>query len=79
MFKATGRLAEWTCAPALDKITVPVLLVSGKWDAERPFTIAPFFRLLSKVKWIELQNSSHTPHFEEREVFFQILDDFLRD
>jgi pimeloyl-ACP methyl ester carboxylesterase len=41
------------------------------------FVVKPFFDKIQKVKWVTLENSSHTPFFEERERYMQLVAEFL--
>jgi hypothetical protein len=41
------------------------------------FVIEPWFKAINKVKWVTLENSSHTAIWEERERYMQLCGDFL--
>ncbi|KAI0372054.1 alpha/beta-hydrolase [Pilatotrama ljubarskyi] len=47
-------------------------------DISQDFVVAPFFRGIEKVKWLTLEQSSHTPFYEERELFTQLVAAFLK-
>lgn len=40
------------------------------------FVVRPFFDGIQKVKWVTLENSSHTPFFEEHERYMRLVEDF---
>ena len=76
-FHITGSLKEWSIVGGLDKITVPTLLLNGKYDEAQDSVVLPYFRALKKVKWYTFAESSHMPQYEEREKYMQIVGDFL--
>jgi pimeloyl-ACP methyl ester carboxylesterase len=68
---------DWTSIGRLHLIHVPTLLINGRKDIAQDFVVEPYFEEIPKVKWITLENSTHTPFFEERERYFQLIADFL--
>jgi L-proline amide hydrolase len=60
-------------------IRVPTLLINGEYDFEADDVCAPFFRSIEKIKWVKFAQSSHMPHWEERERYMQVVETFLRD
>lgn len=73
----TGSLKDWIGSSDADKINVPTLLVNGRYDEVQDIAIAPWFEKIPQVKWIQLAESSHISHFEERERCMYFLADFL--
>jgi pimeloyl-ACP methyl ester carboxylesterase len=73
----TGTLKNWSIINELYKINVPTLLLNGRHDQATDEVTAPFFYGITKVKWVTLENSSHMPHFEERERFMEVVSKFL--
>ncbi|KAG9217608.1 hypothetical protein CCMSSC00406_0010427 [Pleurotus cornucopiae] len=67
IYHISGFVKDWSLIPELHKITCPMLLISSPHDVMQPNTIIPWFQGVSKVKWVELQNSTHMPMFEEPE------------
>ena len=76
-FFVTGTLKTWSIIPDLAKITVPTLLLNGRYDEVQASAVQPIFDGLMKVKWVTLENSSHMPHYEERERTIRLVADFL--
>ncbi|KAJ7149035.1 Alpha/Beta hydrolase protein [Mycena crocata] len=76
-FNVTGTLKTWTVVDDLPKITVPTLLINGRYEAAQDFAVAPFFHRMPKVKWVQFAASSHMPFFEEKERYLQVVGDFL--
>ena len=74
-----GRILKgWTIIDRLDQIRVPTFVINGRADIAQDFVVAPFFEKIRKVKWVTLENSSHTPMFEERERYIQLVGEFLK-
>lgn len=57
---------------------MPILLINGEEDYMTDEVIAPFFQYMDKVKWVKFANSSHVPHWEERERYMDVVDRFLQ-
>ncbi|KAH9945098.1 proline-specific peptidase [Epithele typhae] len=77
-FHITGSLKTWSIIPELPKINVPTLVLNGRYDEAQDSVVQPFFQhISSKVWWFTFANSSHMPHYEERELFMQRVGDFL--
>ncbi|KZP26593.1 proline-specific peptidase [Athelia psychrophila] len=76
-FTVVGPLKDWTIVDDIHKIKIPTLLLNGRYDGAQDFTMAPFFRDISKVKWVEFAESAHMPHVEETERYLEVVGDFL--
>jgi L-proline amide hydrolase len=76
-FHVIGTLKTWSVIDRLDRIAVPVLLVSGRHDEATPATVQPFADRIENVRWEIFENSSHLPHLEEQERCMQVIGDFL--
>ncbi|RDX56731.1 proline iminopeptidase [Lentinus brumalis] len=70
-------LKDWTIIDRLHLVRAPTFVINGRKDISQDFVVAPFFEGISKVKWVTFENSSHTPFWEERERFMQLVRDFL--
>ncbi|KAI0748166.1 proline iminopeptidase [Daedaleopsis nitida] len=70
-------LKDWSIVDRLHLIRVPTFVINGRKDISQDFVVAPFFARIRKVKWATFEHSSHTPFFEERERFMQLVGDFL--
>ena len=71
-------LNNWSIIDRLDQIDVPTLVINGRNDIAQDFVVAPFFQKIKKVKWITFENSSHTPMFEERDLFIKRISEFVQ-
>ncbi|KAF7348080.1 Proline iminopeptidase [Mycena sanguinolenta] len=78
-FHVTGPLKEWTMIQDAHKISVPTLLLNGRYDEAQDPVVAPFFHEIPRVKWVNFAESSHMSHFEERERFMEVVGKFLVD
>jgi len=76
-FKIIGSLKNWSIIDIVHKITYPTLLISAPTDEIQEPGIRPWFLGIPKVKWVELQNSSHLAQFEEPERYFDVILHFL--
>jgi pimeloyl-ACP methyl ester carboxylesterase len=61
------------------KISVPTLLTNGRYDEAQDSVVVPFFREIPHVKWVTFAESSHMPHWEERERYMEVVGRFLMD
>lgn len=68
---------NWTIEDRLHLIHVPTFVINGRADIAQDFVVTPFFEKIEKVKWVTFEKSSHTPHWEERERYMQLLAEFL--
>ncbi|KAL9623738.1 MAG: hypothetical protein Q9160_001968 [Pyrenula sp. 1 TL-2023] len=75
--KSTGNLKDWEGWSEAHKINVPTLLINGRYDEVQDIAVAPWFKHIPKVKWIQLEKSSHMGHFEERPRYMQFVGAFL--
>jgi pimeloyl-ACP methyl ester carboxylesterase len=58
-------LKGWTIIDILHNISCPTLLLSAPLDEIQELAVLPFFLKIPKIKWVELQNSTHLAHLEE--------------
>ncbi|KDR80335.1 hypothetical protein GALMADRAFT_208447 [Galerina marginata CBS 339.88] len=78
-FSIVGSLKDWSIVDILHKIPYPTLLISGSEDEVQEISCIPFVLNIPKIKWVEIQNSTHLPEFEEPERYFQVILNFLND
>ena len=76
-FHVIGTLKTWSIIDRLDRIDVPVLLISGKYDEATPATVRPFMDHIKDVRWEVFENSSHFPHVEETDRYLDVVARFL--
>ncbi|KAF5347306.1 hypothetical protein D9756_009941 [Leucocoprinus leucothites] len=78
-FNVTGTLRTWSILDDASKISVPTLLTNGAMDEAADSCVHPFFKLIPRVKWVQFAKSSHMAHFEEPDLFFNVVGEFLKE
>ncbi|KUM41325.1 proline iminopeptidase-family hydrolase [Pseudomonas sp. EpS/L25] len=78
-FHVIGSLKDWSVIDRLERIQVPTLLLSGRFDEATPACVEPFARLIPNARWRIFEASSHMPHVEEREACMAVVADFLAE
>ncbi|KAI0660914.1 prolyl aminopeptidase-2 [Cubamyces menziesii] len=78
-FHVIGSLKNWSIIDEAHKINVPTFLLNGAYDEAADSSVMPFFKFIPKVKWFTFAESSHMPHWEEREKYMKLVADFLGD
>ncbi|KAH9884183.1 Alpha/Beta hydrolase protein [Xylariomycetidae sp. FL2044] len=73
----TGNLRDWDGSEGAKNISVDTLLLNGKNDEVAELAVEPWFRHIPRVKWYIFADSSHMPHWEERDKYVQLVGDFL--
>ena len=76
-FHVVGTLKNWTIVDRLDRITAPVLLISGRHDEATPAVVQPFKDKIKQARWEIFEHSSHMPHVEETARCMKVVGDFL--
>ncbi|GBE89265.1 proline iminopeptidase [Sparassis latifolia] len=71
-------LQNWTIIDRLDLVRTSTLVINGRNDIAQDFVVAPFYQNIAEVKWITFEQSSHTPFWEERDRYMQVVSSFLR-
>ena len=76
-FHVIGSMKNWTIESRLHAIIVPTLLISGRFDEATPLCVQPYADHIPDVRWHVFEQSSHTPHVEEKEACLAAVADFL--
>jgi len=77
-FHVIGTLSTWTVEERLSGVTAPTLVISGQYDEATPECVRPFVENIPDSRWKIFEQSSHMPHWEEREACMQTVSSFLR-
>ncbi|KAI0099256.1 Alpha/Beta hydrolase protein [Nemania sp. FL0031] len=77
-FTIVGSFKDWEPYKEAHNIEVPTLLLNGEHDEAMDLCIEPWFRTITKVKWVTLSGASHMTHWEQRERFNELCRDFLQ-
>lgn len=76
-FTMTGTLRSWDIRDRLDRVRVPVLLLSGRYDEVTPRAVQEIQHGVPGAEWVLFEESSHMPHLEEPARFRAVVDTFL--
>jgi proline iminopeptidase len=76
-FVCNGNLQPWDRTDRLNEITVPTLIVCGRFDEVVPSCSETMHRGIAGSELEILEQSSHLSHLEEPDLFFPVLRQFL--
>jgi len=76
-FHCIGTLKDWDITDRLHEITIPTLLLSGRFDEATPAIVGAIHERIAGSEWIVFEQSSHTPHLEEPAAFNAAVRAFL--
>ena len=76
-FLYVGNLKDWNRIPDMNRITVPTLITCGQHDELTPACSLRMKLALPNAELKVFPNSSHMPFFEEPQLYFPALLDFL--
>jgi proline-specific peptidase len=76
-FHVIGKLKNWDIRHRLGEITIPSLLTSGRYDELTPMQAQIVHEGIPGNDWVLFEESSHMPHVEEQDRYYQVLDHFL--
>jgi L-proline amide hydrolase len=72
-----GTLSDWDIRSRLGEITVPTLLINGRYDDATPEMVSEMHDLIPGSEWTVFEHSSHLPHIEEPDAFLARVEAFL--
>ena len=76
-FHVIGSIRDWQVKDRLAELDVPTLLVSGRHDEATPALQETLRDSIRGAEWTVFEQSSHTPHLEEREEYMRVVGDWL--
>jgi pimeloyl-ACP methyl ester carboxylesterase len=71
-------MRDWEGWSKAHRIDVPTLLTNGRYDEVQDLCMKPWFDNIPKVEWMKFEDSSHMPHWEERERYMEVVGNFLK-
>jgi L-proline amide hydrolase len=77
-FHIIGSFKDVSVLDRLDRIEVPTLVLSGRHDEATPELQEDLVKRIADTEQMIFEDSSHTPFWEERVTYMQVVDDFLR-
>jgi proline iminopeptidase len=75
----SGKLSDWDRTEDLARIDVPTLVIGARHDTMDPAFMAAMARRLPQGRYLECPDGSHLAMWDDAEVYFRGLIDFLRD
>ncbi|KAJ8091649.1 hypothetical protein AAF712_014020 [Marasmius tenuissimus] len=75
--KMSTAQTGWSIIDRLYEITVPTLILNGAADISQDYVNQPFLDNIRNVTHFKFKNSSHTPMWEERELYMEVVRNFL--
>lgn len=76
-FHVIGSFKDWSVADRLHEIRIPTLVISGGHDEATPVLQQVLMNGIEGAEQVMLEESSHTPFWEERELYMTAVGDFL--
>lgn len=76
-FHVIGTLKSWDITDRLGEITLPTLLLSGRYDEATPTIMESVHRGIRGSEWTLFEESSHMSHVEEEQRYLQVVNDWL--
>lgn len=73
----TARLRDWSVTDRLHEIECPVLVINGEYDEIAPELGAEMAEELPNARFVEIEDASHVPLWEQRETHTEVVSDFL--
>jgi proline-specific peptidase len=76
-FTVTGTLREWDIMDRLGEITVPTLLIGGRYDECTPGHLEQMHHKIAGSRLETIEDASHLCFAEQPAAFKRVVDDFL--
>jgi pimeloyl-ACP methyl ester carboxylesterase len=73
----SGELKDWSIVDRLHQVTMPALVINGRYDPASDAVVGPLFWYIPRAKWVRFEESSHMPFWEERERYMELVGEFL--
>jgi proline iminopeptidase len=74
----TGNLKDYDRSDRAHELKLPTLFICGRYDVATPEETARYHALVPGSEMVVLEQSSHSPFFEESERFLQAVRDFVQ-
>ncbi|WP_079978264.1 proline iminopeptidase-family hydrolase [Parachlamydia acanthamoebae] len=75
----TGNSKDWSRWADLPKITIPTLLICGRYDAMDPNDLEKMGSLIPNSRTKVCENGSHCAFYDDSDVYFETIHNFLKD
>jgi proline iminopeptidase len=77
-FKGSGRLINWDRSKDLPRIVVPTLIIGAKYDTMDPRYMKWMSTQVQNGSYLYCPNGSHSAMYDDQEVYFAGLIDFIK-
>jgi proline iminopeptidase len=77
-FHIVGTIRNWDVFDRLAEITLPTLVVAGRFDECAPEHMREMHQRIAGSRFELFESSSHMPFIEEPDRFDRVMRDFLR-
>ncbi|MBW0019630.1 MAG: proline iminopeptidase-family hydrolase [Mycobacterium sp.] len=77
-FRIVGTIRDWDVVERLAEITLPTLLLAGRYDECSPDHMQDMHRRIAGSRFELFESSAHMPFLEEPERFDRVMREFLR-
>jgi proline-specific peptidase len=77
-FHVVGVLKDWDRTARLPEIAVPTLITSGRYDESTPRINEMMHDAIEGSQWVIFAHSSHMAHVEEKELYMQTVQAFIK-
>ncbi len=78
-FTITGNIRYWDVTERLGSITIPTLVLTGEYDEVSPKVAKEIHRRIAGSELFVFPGCSHTPFWEDRSSFMDVVGLFLRN
>ena len=75
----SGKLSDWDRTDELEQIDVPTLVIGARHDTMDPAWMRMMAGRLPNGRYLECPNGSHLANWDDADVYFAGLVDFLKD
>ncbi len=75
---STGNLQHTNLVPMLQQLTVPTLLMCGKYDMATPERMAEYIELIKDGQLYVFEKSAHVPFLEESKLYQDVVSNFIK-
>jgi proline-specific peptidase len=76
-FRIVGSIRDWDVVDRLGEITVPTMLLAGRFDECSPEHMREMHGRIAGSRFVFFESSSHMPFVEEPDRFDQVMREFL--
>lgn len=78
LYEVIGRLRYWSIMDELDKLTVPTLVIGGRYDFLKPESLRNFASKLPDSELYICPNGSRLPMYDDPQNYFAAIQAFIR-